>query len=54
MSTAVAAVGAHFNKYQKDFDTVPPFLMQYIDKRAPTTSVKVASAGQNRFAKQDH
>ena len=46
MSTAVAAVSAHLDKYQKYFDTVAPFLTQFIDKRAPTPSVKVASAGQ--------
>ena len=43
MSTAVATVMAHPDKYEKDFNTVIAILTQYIDKRAPTPSVKVAS-----------
>ena len=41
MSTAVAAVRAHPDKCQKDFDAVVAFLTQYIDKKVPTLSVKV-------------
>ena len=52
MSTAVAAVRVHPDKYEKDFDAVVTFLTQCIDTRAPTPSVKVASVGQNRPAKQ--
>ena len=52
MSTADAAVRAHPDKYKKDFDAVVTFLTQYIDKRAPTPSVKVASVRQSRPAKQ--
>ena len=51
MSTAVTKIRAYSNKYQKDFDAIVAFLTQYIDKRAPTHSVKVASAGQNRTVK---
>ena len=43
MSTAVVAVRAHPNKYEKYFDAVVAFLTQYIDKKAPRQSVKVAS-----------
>ena len=52
MSTSVATVRAHPDEYKKDFDEVVTFLSQYIDKRAPTLSVKVASVGQSRPAKQ--
>ena len=52
MSTAVAAVRAHRDKYEKDFDAVFTFLIQYIDKKAPTPSVKVASVTQTRPAKR--
>ena len=52
MSTAVAAVRAHPDKYEKDFDAVVAFLTQYIDKKAPTPSVKVASVTQTRPAKR--
>ena len=51
MSTAVATVRAHPDKYKKDFDAVVAFLTQYIDKKAPTPSVKVASVTQTRHAK---
>ena len=51
LSTAVATVRAHQEQYEKDFDTVVIFLSQYIDKRAPTPSVKVASVGQHRHTK---
>ena len=51
MSTAVAAVRAHPDKYEKDFDAVVAFLTQYIDKRAPTPSVNVAFVTQIRPAK---
>ena len=52
MSTAVDAVRAHPDKYKKDFDAVVAFLSQYIDKRALTSSVKVASVRQRRPSKQ--
>ena len=52
MSTAVAAIGAHSDKYKKDFDIVVAILTHYIDKKAPTPSVKVASATQTRPAKR--
>ena len=42
MSTAVATVMAHLDKYEKDFDADVFFLTQYIDKQGPTQSVKVA------------
>ena len=43
LSTAVAAVRIHPDKYKKDFNAVVAFLTQYINKRSPTPSVKVAS-----------
>ena len=46
LSTAVMAVRAQLDKYEKDFDTVVAFLIQYIDKRAPNPSMKVASVDQ--------
>ena len=52
MSTAVAAVRTHQDKYKKDFDTVVAFLTQYIDKKAPTQSVKVVSVTKTRPAKR--
>ena len=52
MSTAVTIVRVHPDKYEKDFDTVVAFLTQYINKRAPTSSMKVAFVGQNRPAKR--
>ena len=51
MSIAVTRVRAHPDKYEKDFNAVVAFLTQYIDKKAPTPSVKVASVGHNRSAK---
>ena len=51
MSTAVATVRAHTDKYDKDFDAVVAFLTQYIDKKASTPNVKVASVTQTRPAK---
>ena len=46
------AVRAHPDKYEKDFDDVVTSLTQYINKRAPTLSVRVASVTQTRPAKQ--
>ena len=43
MSTAVAAVKSNPDKFKTDFDALVPFFTQYIDKKAPTPSVKVAS-----------
>ena len=51
LSTAVATIRVHPDKYKKDFNAVVNFLSQYIDKRAPTLSVNVASVGQSRHAK---
>ena len=51
MSTAVAAVRVHPDKYEKEFDTIVAVVTQYINKRAPTLSLKVASVGQTRPAK---
>ena len=51
MSTAVVTVWAYPDKY-KDFEALVNFFTQYIDKRAPTLSVKVASVGQMTSAKQ--
>ena len=47
----VATVKAHPDKYEKDFDAVITLLTQYINKKAPTLSVKVASVTQTRPAK---
>ena len=49
--SAVATVRAHMNKYQKDFDAVVIFHTQYIDKKAPTLSVKATSVTQTKPAK---
>ena len=43
LSTAVAAVKAHPDKFEKNFDAVIAFLTQHIDKRGPTPSVKIMS-----------
>ena len=51
MSKAVIAVRTHPDKYKKDFDAVVVFLTQYINKRAPILSVKIASVGQVRPSK---
>ena len=51
MSTAVATVRAHPDKYEKDFNTIVAFLTQYINKRPLIQNVKVASVGQTRPAK---
>ena len=51
LSTAVATVRAHQDKYEKDIDAFFIFCTEYIDKREMTPSVKVASVGQNRPAK---
>ena len=51
LSTAVATVRLHLDKYERDFDTVVAFLTQYIDKRTLILSVKVASVSHTRPAK---
>ena len=51
MFTTVTIVRVHQNEYEKDFNAVAIFLSHYINKRAPTSSVKVASVGKNRAAK---
>ena len=51
LSTAVAAVRMHSDKYEKDFNAVAAFLTQYINKQGPTPSVKVASIAQTIPAK---
>ena len=51
--TGVTTVIEHPEKYKKEgFNVVVTFLTQYIDKRAPTLSVKVASVTQTRPAKR--
>ena len=51
LSTAVAAVWAHPDKYEKDFHAVIAFLTQCMDKRAPIWSMKDASVSQTRPGK---
>ena len=51
LSTAVTAVRVQPVTYEKDFDAVVAFLSHYIDKRAPTPSVKIASVSQTRPTK---
>ena len=51
LSTAVTAVRAHADKYEKDFNAGVAFLTQYINKKAPTLSVNIASVAQTRPAK---
>ena len=48
----VAAVRAHPDRYEKDFNAVVAFLSQYIDRKAPTPSVNIASINQYRPAKR--
>ena len=52
MSTAVATVRVHPDQYKKNFDAVVTILTQYMGKRAPTLSVKVAYVDQTRPDKQ--
>ena len=52
MPTTVAAVRAQPDKYEKDFDAVVASLTHYIDKKAPTPSVKVASVTHTKPAKR--
>ena len=52
MSTTVTAVRAHPDKNEKDVNAIVAFLTQYIDKRAPTPSVKVVFVSHNRTAKR--
>ena len=52
MSTAVATVRMCPHKYDKDFNAVVALLTPYIDKRAPTPSVKVAFVSQIRPGKR--
>ena len=47
----VAAVMVHTDKYEKDFHAIVAFLTEYIEMRAPTLSVKVASVIQTRPSK---
>ena len=51
LSTAVATVRAHPEKYEKNFNAVIAFFNQYIEKKAPKPSVKITSVGQNRLTK---
>ena len=51
LSTAVTAVRAHPDKWEKDFDALVAFFTQYIDKRSQTPNVNIASVAQNRPAK---
>ena len=46
------AVALHPDKYEKDFETVVTIFTEYINKRAQTQSMKVASASEIRPAKQ--
>ena len=40
-------VKAHPDKYEKDVDAVVAYLLQYVEKQGPTTSVEVASVVQS-------
>ena len=44
LSTPVATVRAHPDRYNKDFDAVVTFLSQYIDKKAPTSVTQTRPA----------
>ena len=50
--TEAITVRVHLDKYEKDIDAVVAFITKYINKRAPTLRVKVASVGQTRSDKQ--
>ena len=50
-SGVTSCLRVHPDKCKKDFDAEVAFLTQYIDKRTPAPSVKVASVTQTRAAK---
>ena len=50
MSIAVATVRAHSDKYEKGFDASVTFLIQYMEKRALTLSVKITSVKMTRLS----
>ena len=52
LSTAVAIVKAHPDRYEKDFDTLVTYLSQYVEKLRPIMSVNVVSVTQSRPAKR--
>ena len=52
LPVVIVIVRVHPNKYENNFDAVVTYLSQYIDKRGPTPSVKVASITQTRPAKR--
>ena len=52
LSIVVAILRAYLGMHEKDFNAVVTFLTQYINKRAPTMSVKVASVGQTMPTKR--
>ena len=47
--TAVATVRACPDKHEKDFDAVFTIFIQYVDKREPTSSVKVTSLPSSKL-----
>ena len=49
--TEAITVRVHLDKYEKDIDAVVAFITKYINKRAPTLRVKIASVGQMRSDK---
>ena len=51
LSTAAATVRAYLDMYEKDFNAVVSFFIQYINKRAPTLSVRAASVPKTKPAK---
>ena len=51
LSTAVAIVRAHPDKYKSYLSIVFTFLTQYIDNRSSTLSAKVATVMETRPAK---
>ena len=47
-----AAIRAHPDKYEKDFDAIVAYLSWYIDKQWPTLTIKVESVAQARPTKK--
>ena len=47
MSTAVAAVRAHLDRYENNFGEAVDFHSQYVDEQGPTISFMVESLNQN-------
>ena len=50
LSTVIATVWSHSDKYEQEFDAIVAFLTQNIDKQGPILRVKIISVAQSRPA----